>query len=71
MEDKIWVRIEDKRPRTPWTFPISLFRDYQIDNDIKLNECFEFDWSTVKLPKMSEQELADVKEECRKAYKVM
>ena len=27
-EDKIWTRLVYKRPRTPWTFPISIFKDY-------------------------------------------
>jgi hypothetical protein len=69
--DKIWVRPVFKRARTPWTFPISIFAGYQIENEQKLIECFEFDWSQMKFPKMSEEEMANVKEELRKAYRVM
>jgi hypothetical protein len=28
LADPIWVRITEKRPRTPWSFPISIFKDY-------------------------------------------
>jgi hypothetical protein len=34
-------------------------------------ECFEFDWSNMKTPKLSEEETAAVKEELRNAYKIM
>jgi hypothetical protein len=34
-------------------------------------ECFEFDWSNMKLPKLTDEEIAAVKEELRNAYKVM
>lgn len=69
--DRIYTRIVNKRPRTPWTFPISIFKDYQIENEIKTNDCFEYDWAQMKFPKMSDEEMANVKEELRKAYKVM
>lgn len=67
----IWTRPVFLRPRTPWTFPISLFKDYKIENEAMINDCFEFDWSNMKFPKMTEQEQADVKEELRKAYKLI
>lgn len=59
------------RPRTPWSFPISIFKDYQLDTDEKIMECFEFDWSNMKLPKFTEAETAAIKEELRSAYKIM
>ncbi len=34
-------------------------------------ECFEFDYSQMKFPKMSDEEMAAVKEELRNAYKTM
>lgn len=43
--DPVWVRITEKRPRTPWTFPISIFKDYQIENELKVNDCYEFDYA--------------------------
>jgi hypothetical protein len=71
LSDKKYVRPLNIRARTPWTFPISIFKDYQIDTEAKTNDCFEFDWGCIKLPKMTEEELALVKEELRKSYKTM
>ena len=68
--DKIYIRPRNRRPRTPWTFPISIFRDYQIENDEILNKWFEFDWSWMKFPKMTDEEQNELKEELRKGYKV-
>jgi hypothetical protein len=34
-------------------------------------ECFEFDWSCMKFPKLSDEEMSAVKEELRKAYRTM
>lgn len=31
--DKIYIRPRNRRPRTPWSIPISLFKDYQIENE--------------------------------------
>ncbi len=70
-QDLIYVRPANKRPRTPWTFPISIFKDYRIENEELLMECFEFDWSSMKFPKLTEEEMAAVKEELRKAYRTM
>lgn len=69
--DKIYTRPVNKRPRTPWTFPISLFKDYTIETDQKVNECFEYDYSLMKFPRMTDEEMTSVKEELRKAYKTM
>jgi len=69
LSDELWQR--PIRPRTPWSFPISIFKDYQIDTDEKLMECFEFDWSCMRNPIKSEEEKAAVKEELRKGYKTM
>jgi hypothetical protein len=67
----IYVRPANKRPRTPWTFSNSIFKDYVIETDAKVMECFEYDWSCMKFPKMSDEEMAAVKEELRKAYRTM
>mmetsp|Transcript_1188 Transcript_1188/g.732 ORF Transcript_1188/g.732 Transcript_1188/m.732 type:complete len:118 (+) Transcript_1188:1030-1383(+) len=69
--DWIYVRPVVERPRTPWSFPISIFRDYQIETEQKLMECFEFDYSCMKFPKMPEDEMAAVKEELRSAYRTI
>ena len=50
LADNLWERRVNERPRTPWSFPISIFKDYQIENDAKINECFEVDWSNMKFP---------------------
>jgi hypothetical protein len=71
MSDKIFVRASNLRPRTPWSIPISVFADYQIDVESKLVECFEFDWASMKIPKMSEEEKEDVKQEMWKLYKII
>ena len=69
--DKIYTQILNERPRTPWSLPISIFKDYIIDTEAKLLECFEFDWSCMKFPKMPEQDMADIKETLRQSYKTM
>ena len=48
------MRPNFERQKTPWTFEISCFKDYKFDTDEILNNCFEFDWAGIKLPKMSE-----------------
>lgn len=57
--------------KTPWDFFKSVFRDYKPDNDILLDECFEFDWSCSKIEKIvkGEDEVAKVKEYLRSVYK--
>lgn len=54
LNDNIWVRPVFIRPRTPWTFPISIFKDYKIETEAVLNDCFEYDWACMKFPKMTE-----------------
>lgn len=34
------------------------------------NKCFEFDWSCMKLPKMTDEEMSELKEELRKGYRI-
>ena len=36
--DKIYIRPRNRRPRTPWTFPISIFKDYLVETDEILNK---------------------------------
>jgi hypothetical protein len=57
------------RPRTPWSFPISVFKDYIWDTDDLLRQCFEKDWSMMRFPKMNETESEEVKDELWKLYK--
>jgi hypothetical protein len=71
LSDRLYLRVHTERVRTPWTFGISIFKDYQIDTHDKLTECFEFDWTCMKFPKMSEEDMGEVKEEMRAAYFTM
>lgn len=66
------------RPKTPWSIPISLFKDYKFDNDViytqdLFRKCFEFDWKCSKIAKLvkDEDELRAVKEILRMHYKNM
>lgn len=51
MPELFYVEEIKDRPRTPWNFKKSFFATYKLDNEKLLNECFEFDWSMIKLPK--------------------
>lgn len=55
------------RPRTPWTFPVSVFKDYRTESAVK-KECFEFDWETLKKPKFKISTEFDVKDKMRDIY---
>jgi len=66
-----FIRVIAKRVRTPWTFPISVFKDYKIDNEEVIRRCFEFDWKMVPQLKMSPEDYQKCKEIFRKAYKVI
>jgi hypothetical protein len=71
LSDKVWIRPSRKQAKTPWTYDISIFRDYHIETKDKLNDCFEFDWQCMKLPRMSENEMDEVKEYLRTSYGLM
>ena len=62
--------LEVKKVKPPWSIPISIFKDYKVENDSYLDKCFEFDWSNMKAPKLADEEAA-VKAELRKAYKLI
>jgi hypothetical protein len=47
------VDIEDERPKSPWSFNKSIFATYTIDNEETLLNCFDFDWYSGKLEKVS------------------
>lgn len=42
-----------------------------MDTEAKYIECFNFDWNQMKLPKMTDEETAEVKENLRLAYKTI
>ena len=61
--------------KVPWTIPMSLFKDYVFDSEVTLrqdmvNNCFEFDWKTSRIPTLvkDEPQLAAVKEVLRSCY---
>jgi NLR family CARD domain-containing protein 3 len=62
------ARAADERPRTPWTFPVSLFKEYKPETPQLLNDCFEFDWAIIKKPKLKNATEDEVKEKMRAMY---
>lgn len=42
-----------------------------MDNEELLRKCFEFDWSNMRFPKMSEETQAKVKEALWSGYKMI
>jgi hypothetical protein len=63
--DKIITKV-----KPPWSIPISIFKDYRVDNESALNKCFEYDWSCCKLPKLGEEE-PEIKEVMRHGYRLI
>lgn len=59
--------------KTPWDFSKSVFKDYKADTANRLDECFEFDWESSKIPRIikNEEELSACKEYLRSVYKTM
>jgi len=51
MPELFYVEEIVDRPSTPWDFKKSFFSTYWLDTDEVLNDCFEFDWAMIKLPK--------------------
>jgi hypothetical protein len=59
---------KENRPRTPWTFPISLFKEYRPETIALVNDCFEFDWSCLKKPKFKKSSEDEIKEHVKQYY---
>ena len=63
------------RPRTPWSFPISIWAyygyDYEGISEDYLNECFEFDFNRCQFNKdfKDEKSLAELKQYLRERYR--
>lgn len=52
-----------------WSYEISIFKNYQPDNEELVNECFEYDYSTSKIGRLiKEAEALEVKEILREYY---
>ncbi len=60
-----------EKVKTPWDFSKSVFKDYKADSINRLDECFEFDWESSKIPRVikNEEELTNCKEYVRGVYK--
>ena len=37
--------------RTPWDFNLSCFKNYRPDTQKMIDDCFELDWSRIRLPR--------------------
>lgn len=66
--DKKFTTTKQERPRTPWTFPISLFKEYKPEVPALVNDCFEFDWQCLRKPKLKKCPEEELKEKCRDIY---
>eukprot|EP00347_Sterkiella_histriomuscorum_P017331 403349792 len=66
--DKKFLTTKQERPRTPWSFPISLFKEYKPETPSLVNECFEFDWQCLRKPKLKKSTEEEMKEKCREIY---
>lgn len=47
------VDVKEEKPRTPWSFNNSIFSSYTLDSEEMLLNCFDFDWISGKLEKLS------------------
>lgn len=66
--DKKFMAINEARPRTPWTLPVSLFKEYKPEHSVLVNDCFEFDWQCLKKPKFKTCTEEEMKEQLRSLY---
>lgn len=41
---KLTLEMLQQRPRTPWSFEYSIFKEYKADTEDLEKQCFEFDW---------------------------
>ena len=51
-ERPVYVPPWTKTKKDPWSFGISLFKDYQLDTDEILKKCFEEDWRYSRITKI-------------------
>ena len=57
-----------ERPKTGWNFSVSIFKDYKGETDRLVNECFEFDWKCIKMPKITNSTEDEFRESCLMIY---
>ena len=56
-----------------WSFANSIFKDYNVDDDQVLNDCFEYDWKCSKIPNLLKdpKDLENTKTFLREKYKII
>ena len=54
-----------------WSFDHSFFKDYKLDSRQIADECFEFDWGHIKIPRLPPKELAALKKYCKDKYHII
>jgi hypothetical protein len=47
------VDVVEERPKSPWTFAKSFFSSYPADTEDLMASCFDFDWASSKIEKLS------------------
>ena len=60
----------EKAPKK-WSYDDSVFATYKMDTQHIIDECFEFDWEMISVPRMEAQQLVRVKRGLKRVYKVM
>lgn len=56
--------------RTPWNFQLSCFKLYKPDTKRIIDDCFELDWSRIRLPRaITEDERVPLKAFIKEKYK--
>lgn len=57
------------RKSNHWCYEISIFKNYQPDNEELIDECFEYDFRTSKIPRLIKDfEVDEIKEILRDVY---
>lgn len=51
-ERPVYVPPRIRTKKDPWSFGISVFKDYQLDTDELLKKCFEEDWIHARISKI-------------------
>ena len=59
---------DEARPRSPWSVEVSIFKEYKVETPQLINECFEYDWNELKVPKLKGTTERDLKERVRHQY---
>ncbi|KAL4456118.1 hypothetical protein ABPG74_014079 [Tetrahymena malaccensis] len=70
-KDPVYIPPKKKKFKYKWTFPISLFAKWRMDDEELLRKCFDFDWDYGKIPKLikNDDQLKQVKEFFRSHYR--